>query len=52
MNEKEDKIKHFLQVRSLASMGTERKVDLLTCAGKDLKSLILAEKVKRATVHS
>lgn len=33
-------------------MGSERRVDLLTCAGKDLKSLLLAEKVKRPTVHS
>lgn len=38
--------------RSLTSVSFERRVDLLTCAGKDLKSLILAGRVKRPTVHS
>lgn len=37
---KEDKIKHFFpSQRSLTSVGSERRVDHLTYAGKDLKSL-------------
>lgn len=37
---------HSTSQRSLTFVGSERRVDLLTCSGKDLKSLILAGKSK------